>query len=486
MHAKPVFIVLSLTVLLWLSPASARLDAQTPSPTDFCWQTTYGRGVGEVPESCASGQERIGLLCYDQCPAGTKRAGLDCHSECPEGFRDDGLFCRMAEYGRGAGYPWKIGDPALNYDHARARCEQDHGAGNCEQDGLIWYPRCRPGYTAVGCCICRPAAPNCAALGLNAGIDLSCAKRVTVGAPFIGTCGSGQELDAGLCYKTCDPGDDGVGPVCWGACPDGWVKCGMGCAKDQPTCTMAITDQVVSVVDSVASIALLVGSMGASAAGKSLLSKGAWQGVKKIGKAAAKDVVKAVAVASLVQLPGDVTRAASGTIDWIWQVGDIETSEMTDVERQHAIASIALQNASLLDPTGILGVVAAYTKPVCKDIAAAQTGTSQTATPASTSQAADQTGAAQTGALAIVRQQHVRLATMGVGMATESLTAANASVRQLESALGATQDRRLRSSLQAQLNAAKLVQRQAQTDLQQRRAMLELARQWEAGTRSSR
>jgi hypothetical protein len=47
-------------------------------------------------------------------------------------------------------------------------------------NGLIAYPKCKTGYNNLGCCICRPKIPNCLALGLNAGIDLSCAKKIIV------------------------------------------------------------------------------------------------------------------------------------------------------------------------------------------------------------------------------------------------------------------------------------------------------------------
>jgi hypothetical protein len=104
---------------------------------------------------------------------------LDCHQACPTsaGWKDQGLFCRLAEYGRGGGYPWKFGD-GFNDNGMSGRCQSDNGKGNCEKNGLMYYPKCRSGYSAFGCCICRPSAPNCGALGYNGGIDLSCAKKV--------------------------------------------------------------------------------------------------------------------------------------------------------------------------------------------------------------------------------------------------------------------------------------------------------------------
>ncbi|ETV83039.1 hypothetical protein H257_04782 [Aphanomyces astaci] len=138
----------------------------------FCWKTSQTRGIGQVPVSCATGQERLGLLCYDKCPVGTTRKGLDCHSNCPAGFADQGLFCRNSEYGRGAGYPWKFGD-WLNDRGMYKRCQKDHGQGKCEKWGWVVYPKCLPGYTSFGCCICRPTRPNCEALGLGGRLDLS-------------------------------------------------------------------------------------------------------------------------------------------------------------------------------------------------------------------------------------------------------------------------------------------------------------------------
>jgi hypothetical protein len=167
---------MALAVLLALSVAPTEAFAATDdSGKEFCWKDSYGRGVGTVPKKCASGYDRIGLLCYKKCSKNMKRYGFDCHSKCPSGMRNEGLFCRKAEYGRGAGFPWKFGD-ALNDKGMKKRCESKHGKGKCEKNGAIFYPKCKSGFKNVGCCICRPSRPNCRALGLNNGIDLSCAK----------------------------------------------------------------------------------------------------------------------------------------------------------------------------------------------------------------------------------------------------------------------------------------------------------------------
>ncbi len=100
----------------------------------------------------------------------------------------------------------------------------------------MYYPKCKSGFSAFGCCICRPSTPNCASLGYNPGIDLSCAKKITIGDPTPMTCAAGLTNDAGLCYPSCPTGFSGVGPVCWGVNPAGWVNCGMGAAKTTKVC----------------------------------------------------------------------------------------------------------------------------------------------------------------------------------------------------------------------------------------------------------
>lgn len=191
-------------------------------------------------------------------------------------------------------------------------------------------------------------------------------------------CESGKDYDAGLCYTPCGKGSDGVnakgvGPMCWSEGPPGWVQCGMGWAKDQQACDTNIADEVLSVVDATLTTTLLVGSMGASAAGKgtSVWSKAAWQSIKKIGKKHAKDVLKEAVAANVVSGAADIGRdSASDAIDYIWELGELEEANMTKVEKDHAIAQMALNAITWIDPTGWAGVVAAYTKPICKDIAA--------------------------------------------------------------------------------------------------------------------
>ena len=147
------------------------------------------------------------------------------------------------------------------------RCESANGQGKCEKWGAVVYPKCKAGFSPFGCCICRPAKPNCNALGMNPGIDLSCAKRISIGNPTTADCSGNLQNNAGLCYKACKAGYYGVGPVCWSDAPNGWVGCGMGAAKDSKTCANIILDQVTSVGELALNIATLGSGNAATKAG---------------------------------------------------------------------------------------------------------------------------------------------------------------------------------------------------------------------------
>lgn len=338
---------------------------------EFCWKDSTPRGIGTVPEACEPGRERIGLLCYTKCPAGTKRVGFDCHSVCPDGMRDDGLFCRAAEYGRGAGYPAAFGE--FNLDGARARCAKENPQG-CEQNGLVIYPKCKAGYEAFGCCICRPKQPNCSALGMNPGVDLSCAKKVTIGDPVTGACGSNQQKDAGLCYSQCASGYTGIGPVCWAGVPkvDGksWVECGMGAAKDSLTCAKIIGGQVYSV----GNLAINIASLGTSTsltAGMSAPEK-------------ASRLAKITQEFTRLKTQWDVLVKTNQQVKAAVQVFDTANAARKGYVAMNTLGSAtteedmiraAAQMAAIIDPSGVASVVGAYTYPKCSKYFPSNTAT---------------------------------------------------------------------------------------------------------------
>ena len=195
-------------------------------PIETKTKKSHGRTAGK-PMGCASDQEKDASLCYNKCGSGYHGIANYCYRDCPSGFRDDGLYCyKPNPYGRGAGYPWKPGDPA-NLDNARARCKKDHPQG-CETHGAIIYPKCKEGFHAAGCCTCSPDCPT----GMK-DIGVSCEKQKFsrgVGKP-LHTCAADQDRDGLLCYPRCRTGYHGKGPLCWEDCPSGYTDTGAFCTK---------------------------------------------------------------------------------------------------------------------------------------------------------------------------------------------------------------------------------------------------------------
>ena len=245
--------------------------------TSSCWLNSYGRGAGQPLTQCKSNKDKDGALCYKKCKSGYKGIGPVCWQNCPRGFPDHGAFCgKPGPYGRGAGYA--IWD--------KSKCQRRNKQG-CEKNGLMYYPKCRIGFHAVGCCIC---SPNCTAGQTDIGV--SCAKKSYgrgVGEPL--QCSSSQEQDGLLCYKKCKAGYDGVGPVCWNTCPAKTVKCGLLCVDSKPECTSEVISISSSVLVAVGATILIPFSGGASAAIAAAIVAGGSAGGSAV--ALTKDICKA-------------------------------------------------------------------------------------------------------------------------------------------------------------------------------------------------
>jgi len=201
---------------------------------DGCWLKAMGRGVGKPIHSCPKDQDKSGLLCYPKCQENYTGVGPVCWQNCEKNFRDDGAYCfKTPPYGRGAGYVlWK-----------KDKCEKENPIG-CEKYGLLYYPKCKPGFKNFGCCICTPTCPE----GMT-DIGISCQKKSYgrgVGKPL--GCGDEQDYDAGLCYGKCQNGFKGIGPVCWDSCPVGYEKCGALCLKNK-TCSSQMRQYFQGVID---------------------------------------------------------------------------------------------------------------------------------------------------------------------------------------------------------------------------------------------
>lgn len=185
---------------------------------------------GKPLSTCGSDQDKDGALCYPKCAANEYGVGPVCWTSCPDGYKDGGVFCsKPSSYGRGAGFPWKVGDKVGNYDQAKARCEKDN-PGGCEKNGLIYYPLCKKSFHAVGCCVC---SPDCPAGTTDAGA--TCTKNThTRGAGSPLQCAAGQTQDSpGLCYDPCPAGTHKTTlGMCDSGCPDGAKDIGVSCMRE--------------------------------------------------------------------------------------------------------------------------------------------------------------------------------------------------------------------------------------------------------------
>jgi Beta/Gamma crystallin len=308
---------------------------------DMCWAASSPRGAGTIPDQCPPGQVMDAGLCYQQCRAGYRGVGPVCWADCPSGYRDDGAFCaKPAAYGRGGGYPWKFGD-GFNLDKAKKRCEGSNPQG-CEKNGEIMYPKCRGGFHATGCCICSPDCPS----GFP-DMGVSCTKpSYGRGAGTVPTsCSGGKQNQGGLCYRPCEAGYKGIGPVCWAdACPSVFpTKCAAGCAKSSNACFSSIMNQTVSVLEFAGNIAGLVLTGGGANAAKA--------GAKTAGKVVAKETIKQTLKRKAKEMGKELAENAA------------ENAASTFFDAQ-ATGEFSWED---LDPTGIANVVKAFNQPLCKD-----------------------------------------------------------------------------------------------------------------------
>ncbi|CAB9513789.1 lectin domain family 4 member M [Seminavis robusta] len=216
---------------------------------EFCWKSSYGRGLGKALRFCPRDKDRVGQLCYVKCGKNMARWGLDCHTKCPHDWTDTGFHCRQDQdtYGRGIG-------------HIRAEwCGHD-----CELCLGLWYTRCKEGFKPVGCNLCEPKI-NCGELNMGRQLGTSCTKKVEAGNPSPLQCHDTLEEQHGLlCYERCKPGFTGNGPICWAGPPPGWVDCGAGAAMNDVMCGLKVADQVGNIGYAAGNAVLASLSFGAS------------------------------------------------------------------------------------------------------------------------------------------------------------------------------------------------------------------------------
>ena len=172
-------------------------------------------------------------------------------------------------------------------------------------------------------------------------------------------CPAGQVYDAGLCYKGCNSGYNGIGPVCWANGPSGWVNCGMGAAATSKVCAETIFDQVSSVGNLALNAATFGAGKAASFAKNSAEAKKLKDLYEKMKKAADNS-----------QKVQDAIKQAQGKYPGVEEgksMADLLKANPDNITPEDMVR-VAAQIAALLDPTGVADVVGSYTYPKCSKI----------------------------------------------------------------------------------------------------------------------
>lgn len=329
------------------SAVNRRLQTTTISDDkNFCWKDSYGRGVGKIPSGCPSGKVNEAGLCYTPCKASYVSDGaLMCYSGCPQGYSSSGCCTCHINKPLTKDVDWRCTAWFPNWLGGACRWKDSYCAD--------------PHYTNAGLFCALTSAGKSAPAGFS-GSFLDPMKNSYGRSPGTIPTGCGnRQYDAGLCYDKCKTGYTGLGPVCWGQPPSNWVQCGMGAARSDLTCASTVFDQVSSVGMMAFSIATLGGGSAANAADASKVSK-LTQDFNKMKDAvkASPTIQKGIAAWKATEPARDLYKAGKA-IDFSSQVYTPE-----DMVRLGGLV------ASLVDPTGISGVVAAYSYSKCSTLVA--------------------------------------------------------------------------------------------------------------------
>jgi hypothetical protein len=339
------------TVMKWIAArvATARQD--------YCYRSSYGRGVGTIPDDCQSKEKDAGL-CYNRCNAGYGAAGPVCWQYCPSGYVDTGAFCHI--------------DKALLVSPKWVWVSKWWGG----------YPstECPSGYTNIGA-LCALNTPSNPPGWKGTGLDLI-KSSYGRGVGTVPNCSGGKQNDAGLCYTPCNNPYYGVGPVCWQSCPSGKTACGAGCASSTLQCVQSTVDMIKAPAELVFNVVTMGSGNAATKAEK--VTK--FQKAKEALEAAAKIADVALAAKAV----GETTTLWLN--DYLGSFSDVTTPEVaaevnkrfspkaaTWVKTQYAYQNLSLMAAAdgfktaqttltvvgLLDPIGVVGVAEAFTQPIC-------------------------------------------------------------------------------------------------------------------------
>jgi hypothetical protein len=170
-------------------------------------------------DKCTDGYHGVSNVCWERCPAGYIDNGAFCSTggeayakssrsadkrPCGEGLTDDGTSCWRNSYGRGWGRD-------ANWESC------DDGHGGYDVAGTCWKHDYKNSWGAINCN--GPQQHPSHVWGVRTGWD----DCYTNDFPYVykalwdraRTCNSDEDQVGVTCYPKCNPGFNGVGPVCW-------------------------------------------------------------------------------------------------------------------------------------------------------------------------------------------------------------------------------------------------------------------------------
>ena len=195
------------------------------------------RGLGKKIGSCQDGEELSGRKCYDKCKDGFTGWGTTCYQDC-------------------------ITDSAKTNDmdpNSMAFCKRPKNEGRqsstkplpgYEKVGLKYFSPCKAGYKATA----TQCVGQCPEGTTDAGW-WGCRKTTYQRQGHSAQCTAEQELSKTklTCYEKCPNEAKGVGPFCFGKCPEKFGQCfGILCLAPGEKCTSIWTNlasRVQKIVD---------------------------------------------------------------------------------------------------------------------------------------------------------------------------------------------------------------------------------------------
>ncbi len=101
---------------------------------------SYNRGIGTIPDTCSTGYDAAGALCYEKCPSGYDAVAGVCWQQCPEGYSEGGAFCTQ----------WKFWPETIVKHSYMQNIQTKHCADGMVNEAGLCYTPCEDTFVGVG------------------------------------------------------------------------------------------------------------------------------------------------------------------------------------------------------------------------------------------------------------------------------------------------------------------------------------------------